>query len=58
MSKPVNLNMFRKFKERKKKSSVADANAIKFGRRKEDKHADVLHIKKQAHHLNLHKRER
>ena len=57
MSKPVNLNRFRKSKKREKKSAVAETNAVKFGRCKDEKAADDMNIKMQACHLDLHKRE-
>ena len=57
MSKPVNLNRFRKSKNRKKESAIAETNAVKFGRCKDEKAEDDMHIKVQARHLDLHKRE-
>lgn len=40
MGKPVNLNQFRKQKERAEKKARADENAVKFGRSKADKQLD------------------
>ena len=57
MSKPVNLNRFRKSKKRKKESAIAETNAVKFGRRKDEKAVENMHIKVQARYLDLHKRE-
>ena len=57
MSKPVNLNRFRKSKKREKKSAVAETNAVKFGRSRNEKSVDDMHIKVQARYLDLHKRE-
>ena len=57
MSKPINLNRFRKSKKREKESAIAKTNAVKFGRCKDEKAVDNMHIKVQARHLDLHKRE-
>tara|TARA_B100000795_G_C22499139_1_gene323279 strand:+ start:423 stop:599 length:177 start_codon:yes stop_codon:yes gene_type:complete len=57
MSKPVNLNRFRKSKKREKESATAKTNAVKFGRCKDEKVVDDMHIKVQARYLDLHKRE-
>ena len=57
MSKPVNLNRFRKSKKREKESAIAQTNAVKFGRYKDEKAVDDMHIKVQARYLDLHKRE-
>ena len=57
MSKPANLNRFRKSKKREKKSAVAETNAVKFGRSRNEKAVDDMHIKVQARYLDLHKRE-
>ena len=57
MSKPVNLNRFRKSKKRAKESAISETNAVKFGRCKDEKVADDMNIKVQARHLDLHKRE-
>ena len=57
MSKPINLNRFRKSKKREKKSAISETNAVKFGRCKDEKAEDDMHIKVQARHLDLHKRE-
>ena len=57
MSKPVNLNRFRKSKKREKKSVIAETNAVKFGRCKDEKAVGDMHIKVLARYLDLHKRE-
>ena len=57
MSKPVNLNRFRKSKEREKKSAISETNAVKFGRSGNEKEVDDMHIQVQARYLDLHKRE-
>tara|TARA_B100000787_G_scaffold160805_1_gene140117 strand:- start:150 stop:326 length:177 start_codon:yes stop_codon:yes gene_type:complete len=57
MSKPINLNRFRKSKKREKKSAISETNAVKFGRCKDEKVAGDMNIKVQARHLDLHKRE-
>ena len=56
MSKPANLNRFRKSKKREKESAIAETNAVKFGRCKDEKAVDDMHIKVQARYLDLHKR--
>jgi len=43
MSKPVNLNRFRKDKARAEKKARADQNAVKFGRTKAEKAEDKYH---------------
>ena len=57
MSKPINLNRFRKSKKREKESAIAETNAIKFGRCKDEKVVADMHIKVQARYLDLHRRE-
>ena len=57
MSKPVNLNRYRKSKKREKKSVAAEINAVKFGLCKDRKSVEGMHIKVQARHLDLHKLE-
>ena len=57
MSKPVNLNRFRKSKKLEKKLAVSEINAVKFGRCKDEKTVDDMRIKIQARYLDLHKRE-
>ncbi len=57
MSRPVNLNKFRKTKARADNSTRAEANAVKFGRTKAEKQAQVSQAKAEAHRLDQHKRE-
>ena len=57
MSKPTNLNRFRKSKKREKETAIADTNAVKYGRCKDEKAVENMHIKVQARYLDLHKRE-
>lgn len=57
MTKLVNLNRLRKLKERKRKSSVAETNVVKFGQNKDEKSVCKMYIRAQTHHLDLHKRE-
>ena len=57
MSQPVNLNRFRKTKARADNSTRAEANAVKFGRTKAEKQAQVSQAKAETHRLDQHKRE-
>ncbi|MEO1139442.1 MAG: DUF4169 family protein [Pseudomonadota bacterium] len=57
MSQPVNLNQFRKAKERVKKRAQADENAVKFGRTKTERELDEARAKKARDILNQHKRD-
>jgi hypothetical protein len=57
MSRPVNLNKFRKTKARADNSTRAEANTVKFGRNKAEKHAQVSQAKAETHRLDQHKRE-
>ena len=56
MSQPVNLNKFRKTKGRADNSTRAEANAVKFGRTKAEKQAQVSQDKAETHRLDQHKR--
>ena len=57
MSPPVNLNKIRKSKARADDTTLAGANAVKFGRTKSEKEAQEAQVKAQAHHPEQHKRE-
>ena len=57
MSRPVNLNKFRKTKARADNSTRAEANAVKFGRTKAETQAQVSQVKAEADRLDQHKRE-
>ena len=57
MSQLVNLNKFRKTKARADNSTRAEANAVKFGRTKSEKQAQVSQAKAETHRLDQHKRE-
>ena len=57
MSRPVNLNKFRKSKVRADDTTRAEANTLKFGRSKAEKEAQEAQAETQAHHLEQHKRE-
>lgn len=57
MSKPVNLNQFRKTKARVEKSALADANAVKFGQSKAQKATDQSARDKNIRALDQHKRD-
>lgn len=55
MSKPVNLNRFRKDKARAEKKARADQNAVKFGRTKAEKDRDRAENKLAERRLDGHK---
>ncbi len=57
MSKPVNLNQFRKAKARKEKRAQADENAVKFGRSKVDKELECRRSQKAHETLDQHRRD-
>ena len=57
MSKPVNLNRFRKEKARADKKARADVNSVKFGRTKSEKQRDADKAQADIRHLDGHKRE-
>jgi hypothetical protein len=57
MSKPVNLNAFRKSKARAEKREKATENAIKFGRSKARKARDAAEQQAATRHLDGHKRD-
>lgn len=54
MSKPVNLNRYRKEKTRADKKARADQNAVKFGRTKAQKTAEKDEKAKQDRWLDGH----
>ncbi len=55
MSRPVNLNRFRKDKARAEKKARADENAVKFGRSKADKTRDKARTSLAERRLDGHK---
>ena len=57
MSKPVNLNRFRKQKARDEKRAQGDANAVKFGQTRQEKTRVRAEQEKAARDLDGHKRE-
>ncbi len=57
MSEPVNLNKFRKQKQRTEQKARADENAIKFGRSKVEKQRDAARNDKATRHIDGHKKE-
>lgn len=57
MSKPVNLNRFRKDKARAENKARADENAIKFGRTKTEKTRDKSDADKARRQLDGHERD-
>lgn len=54
MSKPVNLNRYRKDKARAEKKARADQNAVAFGRSKAEKQVVKLQKDKQNRDLDNH----
>ena len=57
MTRPVNLNRFRKARARDEKRATADANAAKFGRTKSEKDLEDTERTRAARHLDDHKRD-
>lgn len=57
MSKPINLNRFRKQKARAAKQARADQNAVTFGRSKAEKELDKARRDKDMRDLDGKKRE-
>ncbi len=57
MSQPVNLNKFRKSKARVDATTLAAANAVKFGQTKIEKKTQEAKAKVLANRLEQHKRE-
>ncbi|WP_170427776.1 DUF4169 family protein [Ruegeria arenilitoris] len=54
MSKPVNLNRYRKEKARAEKKARADQNAVKFGRSKAEKIESKFEQNKQHRDIDNH----
>lgn len=57
MSNIINLNRFRKQKQRAEKEKTADENRVKYGRRKGDVVADDAEAKKQDDFIDGCKRD-
>lgn len=57
MTKPVNLNRYRKQKMRDEKSTKADQNAVRFGRSKAEKALDQARAEKAKGDLDGHRRD-
>lgn len=57
MTKPVNLNRFKKTKARAEKQARASENAVKFGRTKSEKLRDAAKAQAMKNHLDKHKRD-
>ena len=58
MSKPVNLNQFRKSKSQVERSVLGSSNSVKFGRTKFEKKIDAKTNETLQKHLNNHKHTR
>ena len=58
MSKPVNLNQFRKSKSQVERSVLAGSNSVKFGRTKFEKKIDAKTNETLQKHLTNHKHTR
>jgi hypothetical protein len=54
MSKPINLNQFRKSKARVENTVLAGSNSVKFGRTKFEKKIDGKTNETLQNHLNNH----
>ncbi|SFU17222.1 DUF4169 family protein [Sedimentitalea nanhaiensis] len=57
MAEPVNLNRFRKAKERAESKARADTNSVKFGRGKAERDLDRARKDKARRDLDAHKGE-
>ena len=57
MAEVVNLNRVRKDRERAQARATADANAVKFGRRKADRQRDAAEADKARRDLDGHQKE-
>ena len=57
MSNTVNLNKFRKEKDRAEKKAIADANSVKFGRTKAQRLLEAAQADHLRKHLNAQKFE-
>ena len=57
MAEIINLRAVRKAKEKAETRAQADANAVKFGRRKEDKALEAARLAKEKRDLDGHERE-
>lgn len=57
MAEIINLRSVRKAKEKASDRAQADANAVKFGRRKGDKALEAARLKKAKHDLDGHQIE-
>ena len=57
MAEIITLNRFRKAKELAEARAQADANAVKFGRRKGDKALEAAMLKQEKQNLDGHERE-
>lgn len=57
MAEIINLRAVRKAKERQEDRTQADANAVKYGRRKADKALETARAEKAKRDLDGHERE-
>ena len=57
MSTPINLGKVRKARARADKKARADANAVKFGRKKAEKSLDEAKAAKARSDLDAHRRD-
>ncbi|MBT6311706.1 MAG: DUF4169 family protein [Alphaproteobacteria bacterium] len=57
MTRPINLNRFRKAKRKTEKTEQAAANRVKFGRTKAEKAKDAAAKAKSADHVDASKLE-
>ncbi len=58
MTNPINLNQFRKAKQKAEKAKLAEENRIKFGRTKAEKNLAKSKADKAKSDLDGHKREK
>jgi hypothetical protein len=57
MAELVNLNRFRKARQRAEKRAEADANAVRFGRTKAERDLEKQRAAKAARELDAHHRQ-
>lgn len=57
MSKPINLNKFRKERDRAERRRQGDANATKFGRSRAERSLDEARAEKETRDLDGKRRE-
>lgn len=57
MTEPINLNKFRKARDKAKKKAVAAENREKFGRTKAERDLERMRAEKAGRDIDAHKRD-